>query len=80
MPRKQGVWKREWDTCDRCGFVHPIDMLFMQQGRKLCKDHGCYDDIEILYRPKVIASVLADPSEGKSDKPEVFKDPNELRF
>lgn len=80
MPRHQGVWKVEWDVCDVCGFEHPITMLFMQLGFKKCKCHGCYDDISIMYRPRIIAEILRDISEGVSDKPEVFKDPQELKF
>lgn len=80
MPRHKGVWREEWDVCDRCGFEHPISMLFMQQGLKLCKDHGCYDDLSNYYRTRIIAEVLRDNQEGKSDKNELFKDPQEVRF
>lgn len=80
MPRMQGVWRKEWDNCDRCGFPHPIDMLTMQLGLKLCHDHGCFDDLTNDYRPNVIAQVLSDPNESLTDKPEVFRDPEELTF
>lgn len=80
MPRHQGVWREQWATCDRCGFVHPLSMLFMQQGLRLCKDHGCYDDLSNYYRARIIAEVLRDTSEGKSDIPELLRDPQELRF
>jgi hypothetical protein len=52
----------------------------MQLGLKLCHDHGCYDDLTNYYRPNVIAQVLSDTSEGLTDKPEVFRDPEELTF
>jgi branched-subunit amino acid aminotransferase/4-amino-4-deoxychorismate lyase len=78
MPRMKGVWRREWANCDRCGFPHPIEMLSMQLGLKLCKDHGCWDDLSNYYRPTVIAGVLSSDNEGRSNKPEVFQDPQEL--
>lgn len=56
----------------------PINLLIRQQGRIVCPYD--VDDLSILYRPQVIAEVLADPSEGKSDKPEAFRDPGEIRF
>jgi len=80
MPRMQGVWRQEWDDCDRCGFPHPIGMLVMQLGMKLCTDHGCLDDLSNYFRPQIIAQVLSDPSEGLTDKPEQFRDPEELTF
>lgn len=80
MPLHKGVWRQEWDICDRCGFEHPISMLSMQLGMKLCKDHGCYDDISNDRRPAIIAAKLADGREGLTDKPEVFRGPGELTF
>lgn len=81
MPRMAGgLWWQEWDDCDRCGFPHPIGMLSMQLGLKLCKCHDCWDDITIMYRDQVIAEVLADDREGLSDKGEIFIDPQELTF
>jgi hypothetical protein len=75
-----GVQRQEWDVCARCGFVHPIGMLSMQLGKKLCKCHGCFDDLTNYYRQQVIAEKLATGEEGKSDKPETFVDPQELTF
>jgi hypothetical protein len=80
MPRMQGVWRQEWENCDRCGFPHPIGMLSMQLGLKLCSDHGCIDDLTNQYRPQVISEILAEDSEGRTDKPDVFIDPQELTF
>lgn len=79
MPVQKGVWREEWDTCDRCGFLHPISMLTKQLGMKLCSDHGCLDDLSNFYRTRIIAEKLKQP-EGLSDKPEVFKDPGEIKF
>lgn len=80
MPKMQGVQRKEWANCDRCGFVHPIDMLAMQNGLRLCKCHGCYDDLTNDYRASVIAETLGDTSEMESDKSEAFQDPEELTF
>jgi hypothetical protein len=80
MPRMQGVWRKEWDNCDRCGFPHPIDMLSMQLGLKLCHDHGCFDDLIVYYRYQVMANILENDDEGRTDKPDVFIDPQELTF
>lgn len=80
MPRMDGVWRTEWDDCDRCGFPHPIGMLSMQLGLKLCHCHGCYDDLINYYRQEVISNVLEGGDEGRTDKPEVFIDPQELTF
>jgi hypothetical protein len=80
MPRQTGVWRTEWDTCDRCGFVHPVGMLSMQLGMKLCQDHGCLDDLSNYYRQQTISEILSSDDEGKTDKPEIFTDPEELTF
>lgn len=80
MPRMQGVWREEWDNCDRCGFPHPISMLSMQLGMKLCSDHGCLDDLTNQYRTQVISEILENDDEGRTDKPDVFIDPEELTF
>jgi hypothetical protein len=80
MPRWQGVWRQEWDFCDRCGFPHPISMLSMQLGLKLCRCHGCWDDLSNYYRQQTISEILSDDQEGRTDKPEVFIDPEELTF
>jgi hypothetical protein len=55
-------------------------MLSMQLGMKLCSDHGCIDDLTMQYRPQVISEILADDDEGRTDKPDVFIDPQELTF
>jgi len=55
-------------------------MLSMQLGLKLCHDHGCYDDLITYYRQQVISEILQNDDEGRTDKPEVFIDPQELTF
>lgn len=79
MPRQQGLWGEEWDICDRCGFKHPISMLSMQLGLKLCHDHGCYDDISNMRRLYIITEILKKP-EGTSDKGIVLQGPGEVVF
>lgn len=63
MPKKQGIQRQEWTTCDRCGFLHPVSMLTNQMGLMLCHDHGCYDSLLINERPAVIEAVLSDGEE-----------------
>lgn len=80
MPRMKGVWRQEWLNCDRCGFPHPIGMLTLQLGMRLCTCHGCRDDLSNYYRPAIISGILSSDNEGKSDKPDVFTGPQELTF
>lgn len=79
MPRQQGLWREEWDICDRCGFKHPISMLTKQLGLKLCTDHGCLDDISVMRRQLIINEILKRP-EGDSDKPKLLGDVGEVAF
>ena len=76
-PRAKGVWGVEWDTCDRCGFVWPINLLTMQLGRKVCPYD--VDDLSNFYRSKIKADIMRTP-EGQSDKPFVFRAPVEITF
>lgn len=77
MPKAQGIYRQEWRTCDRCGFLHPIFSLRRQLGLLLCSCHGCIDDLSINYRPKIISDVLSIPGEGQSEKPVLYQDPGE---
>jgi hypothetical protein len=52
-------------------------MLRRQLGQLLCM-RTCTDDLAIMWRPKVIQEVLAQPGEGTSETSEMFKDPGEL--
>ena len=81
MPNAKGVFRIQWQNCDRCGFLTPINHLRRQQGLLLCfgvHASDCTDDLSILYRPKVIQVVLAQPGEGTSEASEMFKDPGEI--
>ena len=77
-PRSKGVWKQEWSACDRCGFMFPLSMLSRQMGLTVCPYD--IDDLSNYYRPEQIQKVLSDGQEGRSDKPEVFRDPGEIVF
>jgi hypothetical protein len=79
MPRNQGVRHEQWTNCDRCGFPHPVGMLTMQKGLRLCSDHGCLDDLSVEYRERIIQEVLQ-TEEGIDERAEQFNDPGELVF
>jgi len=55
-------------------------MLSMQLGLKLCKCHMCFDDLSPYYRYQQITEILQQDDEGRTDKPDVFIDPQELTF
>ena len=81
MPNAKGVWRVQWQNCERCGLLTPIDHLRRQLGLLLCfgiRDSDCTDDLAIMYRSKVIQQVLAQPGEGTSEASERFKDPGEI--
>ncbi len=80
MPRAKGIWRVEWRTCDRCGFLHPINLLTKQLGLMVCKCHGCHDDLIMDRRPKMIAEVLGGSQEGTSDQGQIYSDPGEVIF
>jgi hypothetical protein len=73
MPRHNGLYMQQWAACDRCGFIYPVGQLMMQKG--LLVDAKCYDNLDIEYRPKVIAEVLADTEETTNELTEVYSDP-----
>lgn len=77
MPMQNGIFKIQWQLCDRCGLMYPIDKLTRQQGLIVCT-RTCDDNLDNQYRPKIIADVLATPGEGSDERSEFFKDPGEL--
>lgn len=77
MPMQNGIKGVQWQTCNRCGLMYPIDQLTRQQGIIVCT-RTCDDNLDNQYRPKVIADVLATPGEGSDERSEFFKDPGEL--
>lgn len=77
MPMQNGLYGVQWQCCDRCGLMYPIDSLGRQQGLILCF-RTCNDNLDNQYRPKIIADVLATPGEGSDERSEFFKDPGEV--
>ena len=71
MPRQQGLYGVDWAICDRCGFPHPITMLTPQKGLLLCHDHGCFDNLDVEERPRIISDVLQE-EEGIRERDEIF--------
>lgn len=78
MPRHQGLYYQQWAKCDRCYFDFPIGSLSMQNG--LLLDAKCFDNMDVEYRPKIIAEVLADEQETTNELTNVADDPNALEF
>lgn len=77
MPKAKGIWGTQWLMCDRCGFMHPVGMLFRQKGIMVCTDHRCADNLDVERRPYIIGGVLADPSEFENEAQPVLADPGE---
>ncbi len=68
----------QWSKCGRCGFSFPLSQLITQKGLLVCpKD---IDNLDIEYRPKVIAEILADTEETSNEMQQVFDDPNSIEF
>jgi hypothetical protein len=63
--------------CDRCGFLHPVGMLFRQKGLLVCSDHGCVDNMDVERRSVLIAEILAQPGEFENEAVEALIDPGE---
>lgn len=74
---QNGIYRVQWQECDRCGLMYPIDRLTRQQGLIVCM-RTCVDNLDNQYRPKIIADVLATPGEGSDERSEFFKDPGEV--
>lgn len=78
MPRHQGLWMQQWQKCDRCGFDFPLGMLTMQKG--LLLDAKCLDNLDVEFRPKIIAEALSDTTETTNELEQVFDDPQTIEF
>lgn len=78
MPRHKGLYYSQWQRCDRCSFMYPLSQLTMQLGLLLCpKD---VDNLDVEYRPKMIAEVLSDTEETDNEMEQVYQDPQTLEF
>lgn len=78
MPRHQGIYNSMWAKCNICGFSYPVTMLQMQKGS--LRDSKCVDDLDVEYRPKIIAEVLADTDETENEYQKVTEDPQTIVF
>ena len=78
MPRHQGVWYQQWAKCNICYFTYPIGMLQMQKGSLRCPK--CIDDLDVEFRPKLIAEALADTQETTNEYAHVAEDPQSIEF
>lgn len=77
MPKAQGLWGSQWLYCGRCGFLHPVGMLFRQKGLLVCSDHGCNDNLDVERRPMLIGEILAQPGEFENEAAPILEDPGE---
>lgn len=82
MPRNSGVTGQAWDTCQRCGFIHPIPQLVIQKGMKLCTCHDCVDKLLIERRSHVIEEVLSKGEELVAQDPLIHQgiDQEDINF
>lgn len=78
MPRHTGLWYSQWAKCGRCGFTTPIGQMTMQKG--LLVDHKCVDNLDVEYRPKIIAEALGDSTEVENERLHISEDPNTIEF
>lgn len=78
MPRHSGLYMQQWAQCSRCGFDFPIGQLTMQKG--LLLDSKCVDNLDVEYRPKIIAEALADTQETTNEFEHVSEDPQSIEF
>lgn len=78
MPAHRGLWFQQWAKCQRCWFDFPVGQLQMQKG--LLVDEKCLDNLDVEYRPKVIAEVLADTQETTNEFENVSEDPQSIEF
>ena len=57
-------------------------MLTPQLGLLVCHANGCWDNLDTMYRPAVIASVLAEPKESDNTLSQIghLQEPGELEL
>ena len=78
--RKTNTGMQPWSYCERCWFRFPLGMLTTQLGLRVCTVH-CADNLDIMYRPFVIQSVLGDDSkELMPITPEIQENSEEILF
>lgn len=71
-----------WSKCSRCGHDFPVDMLTPQLGLLVCHVNGCFDNLDTMYRPTVIAAALAEPKEADDPLAQLshLQEPGELEL
>lgn len=69
-----------WSKCSRCGFDFPTDMLSPQLGLQVCS--RCTDNLDTMYRPRIIQEALAEPKEADDNiaQRDHFQDPGDLEL
>lgn len=78
MPRHQGLYFQQWEQCGRCSFSFPLGQLITQKGLLVCPK--CTDNLDVEFRPAMIAEALADTQETANEMEQVYDDPNTIEF
>jgi len=78
MPRHTGLWRSQWEKCHRCSFTWPLLEMVNQKGLLLCP--RCQDNLDVEYRPMMIAEVLADTVETENEREHIADDPQTILF
>ena len=66
MPRHRGLYRQQWQKCERCYFDFPISYLTKQKGLMVCPQD--LDNLDVELRPALIAELLSDGTEGRNDR------------
>jgi hypothetical protein len=78
MPLHQGLWFQQWGKCGICFFTFPLGELMMQKG--ILRDAKCMDNLDVEYRPKIIAETLSDTQEVENELMHIADDPQVIEF
>jgi len=78
MPRHRGIYNSMWAPCAICGFPFPITQLSMQKGG--LRDAKCLDQLDVEFRPFMIAEVLGDTQETENERIHLTDDPYTIEF
>lgn len=71
MPQaNNNITGQQWDECDRCKRLFPMNRLSKQKGMLLCRDD--FDRLEIERRPVVIMRTLAQGADQEGRDMRVF--------
>jgi recombinational DNA repair protein (RecF pathway) len=77
---RRTLQRKVWAKCARCQFDYPTDRLTPQLGLLVCQK--CFDNLDTMYRPRVIQEALAEPKEADDNlaQRDNFQDPGELEL